>query len=491
MRRRGTLRSAAAALALASGLALSCSGGEAGAERRPDVVLIVIDTLRADRLSCYGYPRPTTPVLDRLAREGARFQDVTAQSSWTLPSMVSMLSGRYLTAYRDFLDAGAPTLAETFAEAGYSTVGVVGNVLLKPEGGFGRGFDHYDARPAPGTPGDDRVRARDIEDLAAAMWEPLDEALATGDDGERPPLFLYLHPFDPHAPYVGDATLDAPLPPAEAVAVEPAGWQAETLARLGPAPPAGDDGWGNELAELRRRRGLHDQDVRHTDDVLGEVLAELEQRGVLENCVLAVVSDHGECLWERLAPMPPDRLRREPPATFFYQDHGAYLYEEGVATPMLFWGTGVEAGLEPAVPVENVDVFPTLLELCQVPARGDLHGRSLAPLLRGDEPGPWRETVHSQVLFSTSIRDLTSGEKLIVPTEHGERLGAPSELFRLGDDPLERTPIDDAAAASRLRARIEAWTERYPTSSTFGMAHDPEREKMLNDLGYTDAHTGG
>jgi arylsulfatase A-like enzyme len=474
--------------AVTCALAVGGCGHEPADAARPDVVLIVIDTLRADRLGSYGYPRATSPRMDRLAAEGARFADVTAQSSWTLPSMVSLFTGRYLTDYRDFPAEDAPVLAEAFHAAGYATVGVVGNVLLQPEQGYDRGFDHYDARPGEQPPGVDAVRARSIEELEEALWGPVDAALAGPD---KKPLFLYLHPFDPHAPYAGSTALDAELPPSQAPPVEPAGWPAAALAERGPAPPAGRADWAPELAGIRRGRGLYDQDVRLTDEGVARVLAGLEQRGVLERAVVAILSDHGECLWERVAPKKPDELRALPPPDFFYQEHGAYLYEEGVRTPFLLWGAGVPAGVVVDAPVENVDLFPTLLELCDVPARGSLHGRSLVPLLDGTPPAAWRENVYAQLLHSRSIRELATGKKLIVPTEHGEKVGVPIDAFDLAADPHERAPIEDAGVRERLRGKIEAWRERYPTESTLGRKRDAASRKMLGDLGYTDAHTGG
>jgi arylsulfatase A-like enzyme len=126
--------------------ALACSKPAPNTVRRPDVFLIVVDTLRADHLGCYGYPRPSSPNLDRLAAEGAVFEDATSQASWTRLSMVSMLQGHYVTDYRDVFEEKAPTLAEVFHQAGYRTVGEVANILLSADAGFGRGFDHYDAR---------------------------------------------------------------------------------------------------------------------------------------------------------------------------------------------------------------------------------------------------------------------------------------------------------------------------------------------------------
>ncbi len=472
--------------ALALQLAGSCADEP---ERRPDVILLVVDTLRADRLGSYGCPRPTTPRLDLLAAQGTRFADVTAQSSWTLPSMVSLFSGRYLSDYRDFPDPGAPALAEAFQSAGYRTLGVVANVLLREEAGFNRGFEHYDARAGSNAPGVERVRARSIGELEADLWPALDGMLA-GAGAERAPFFVYLHPFDPHHPYGGDPALDAELPPGESPAVSPVGWQEQALQALGPRPPAGERDWSRELAELRRQRGLYDQDVRLTDAGIGRILDGLEARGLLENAVVALVSDHGECLFERLGPMPREKLRQAPPATFFYQDHGAYLYEEALRTPFLLWGAGVPAGKVVAQAVENVDLFPTLLELCQVPARGELHGRSLVPLLAGKPAEAWRDSVHAHVLFSTSVRDLESGAKLIVPTAHGERVGVATELLDLARDPRELAPLDDRATRERMLARLEAWRRRYPTESTFGQRPDETTLQMLNDLGYTETHVG-
>ncbi len=474
--------------ALLGGLAAACGGEpEEAPPRRPDVVLICIDTLRADRMSCYGYPRPTTPTLDRLAKEGARFEDVTAQSSWTLPSMVSMFSGQYLTAYRDKLDPKVPTLAETFRGAGYRTVGVVGNILMQPHGGFDRGFDHYDARTAENEPGDDRARARMIDVLAKELWGPLDEALAVDENGERPPLFLYLHPFDPHNPYTGKEHLEAELPREGALPVLPEEWPLQVLKEWGPPAPG-----GLKRKEIHALRGLYDQDVRYTDEQLGLILERLEELGVLANCVVAVVSDHGEGLWDRLGPMPREELKNQTLENFFYQQHGAYLYQEAVFTPFLLWGAGVPAGTLVELPVENVDLFPTLLELCDVPARHELHGRSLVPLLRGERPYNWRHAVFSDVLYSQAIRDVRTGDKLIVPTEHGRKAGATDELYRIRTDWLERENLVDVDpdTTEHLKRRLERWRAKYPTRTTLGDERTDEQERLMGALGYGEAHGG-
>ena len=122
-----------------------------GGKRRPDVFLVVVDTLRADHLSAYGYSEPTSPTLERLASEGALLEDVTAQCSWTKPSVVSLMSGRYITTYRDTFEESATTLAESFSRAGYHTIGVVANVL--GQRGLRQGLRSLRREPRGGSPG--------------------------------------------------------------------------------------------------------------------------------------------------------------------------------------------------------------------------------------------------------------------------------------------------------------------------------------------------
>ena len=510
MDRRSALRRGsgpAGALGLALGLALGACGpsdpndpngpsdGGAPPTRAPDVVLIVVDTLRADRLSAYGYERPTSPFLDARAAEGVLFEDVTAQSSWTLPSMVSLWTGHYLTAYRDLIGRGVPTLPQAFQRAGYRTVGLAANVLLTEQAGFGRGFDHYDPSPAPRKP-DGPVHSRTLEQLAGDLWAPLEDALRTDADGARPPLFLYLQPFDPHDPYAPHPEYDGELPPTAAPRPEPAGWQEVEFTRRGP-PANGAGAWSaaekreRAFRRLRNRRGLYDQEVRHTDRQLELVWQRLEELGVLDHAVVAVVADHGEGLWQHVANKPEAKLREAPPEEFFYQKHGGHLYAEAIATPFLLWGAGVPHGVRVPDPVENVDIFPTLLELAGIAPLKGLHGRDLLPLVRGEEESQ-RFAVYSYVLHGVTVRELETGLKLIVHFDPSGTNPHPPELYDLSVDPLERTNLwsADSEDATRLQRMLDIWTYRYPTRSSAGMPMDPEQAKRLEDLGYTGEHTG-
>lgn len=471
-------------------------GIEGGDEqRRPDVVLVVVDTLRSDRLHGYGYPRPTSPWLDARAGEGALFEDVTAQSSWTLPSMVSLMTGRYLTAYRDQIAEDVPTLAETFQQAGYRTLGVVGNILITEPLGFARGFDHFDPRPAPPAQpnGGGRKQARSLEQLAGDLWGPLDEALraAAEPGGERAPLFLYLHPFDPHDPYHPHPELDGELPPGGAPPVEPRGWHRQVLDERGPPPPDDDPLWARELRGIDVQRSYYDQEVRYADDQLALVFERLKELGVLENAVVALVSDHGEGLWEHEHQIAPDKRGTLRPGEFFYQKHGGDLYEEAIATPLVLWGRGVPAGVRVSEAVENVDLFPTLLELAEVGQRGDLHGRSLVPLLEGGDWEP-KPAVHSYIYLGASVREPATGLKLIAPTRVALHQGRELELYDLGSDPHERSNLagERVADARRLYGAIVDWRKRYPVRSTLGVERSTEQEADLQAMGYTELHTG-
>jgi arylsulfatase A-like enzyme len=460
--------------------------------------VIVVDTLRNDHLSSYGYPRPTSPHFDQLAREGALFEDVTTQFSWTMPSMVSIMSGRYLTDFLPVIPENFPTLAETFHSAGYRTLAVVSNLLVDPKAGFGRGFDHYDVRPsresANAAPG--AGTPRDFAEISADLCQTLDAAVNVARDaktGKRAPLFVYVHTFDPHHPYKAHPEFDADLPVAGSAPIEPAGWQALMLSEEGPKPPDGRADWSSELDVLRDERGLYDQEVRYTDEELGKLMAELKQRGLLDHALVALVADHGEGLWEHLPPKPREELAVSPPVDFFYQAHGAIQYQGVLRTPFLLWGAGVPKGRRVSEPVENVDLFPTLLELANVPARGELHGRSLAALFADPLP-EWRQFVFSYAVHANSVREVSTGLKLILPRGKAERAGWGAQLYDLRVDPWERNDLaaqrtDDVR---RLTEAYEDWKARYPTPRFKQGAPGPQSAdpNALKALGYTDFDTG-
>ena len=469
---------AAFLLALA---ALASCGSE---PRRPNVVLFAVDTLRSDRLGCYGYDRPTSPFLDELAGQGTLFEDASAQAGWTLPSMVSMFTGRYLTAYREKLPDDVPTLAELYRAAGYRTIAVVANLGVNASGGFDRGFDVYDLEAEEPRPGDTGARPRSIDTLTASLWKVLDDVPASSDQ----PLFLFVFPYDPHDPYYPHASLAETLPPEGAEPVQPPTWHREVLSRH-PAPaPDVDPDWSKHLAQIQKQRGLYDQEVRFTDDGLRVIFEGLGARGILDGAVVAVASDHGEGLWEHRSLKKQEELDRATPIDLFYKAHGQHLYQEAVATPLIFWGAGVPRGLRVPHPVENTDLLPTLLELSGLAIPSTAHGVSLTPQF---EPGAARphDTIHSFLYHQVTLRDVDSGLKILVPTDASiKRVEPERELFHLASDPHERRNLwaERADDVKRLETLVRTWEAQFPDAEGWTIEQDPEQLELMRALGYTE-----
>jgi len=479
------------AAALALGLCAASCGARDDAPRRPDVILIVVDTLRADRLSCYGYPRPTSPFVDQLAAEGALFEDVTAQYAWTVPSMVSLFSGRYVTDRREILVEDVPCLAQSFRSAGYRTLAEVANQLIDTKGGLARGFEHFDssASTRPRKTGDPE-NSRNLGDLARALWTPLEAALAEQPRGRRAPFFLYLHALEPHHPYNLRQRLADELPEDGARPAWPDPWQTRILAEA-LAERNLDDAPENVLRGLQRQRGRYDQEVRFVDDQLRELFERLRELGLLEHAVLALVSDHGEGLWDHRYE-GEDETNRVRPGEFFYAEHGDQLYGEALATPFVLWGAGVPRGVRVRSPVENVDLFPTLLELADVPLPDGLHGRSLVELVHGSREE--RAVIVAYAVGRVAVREPASGLKLVLSEEPGSEEVRALRLNDLRADPLER---EDLAArrpddVERLTRAFLAWRAAHGGGGVAEdlIRRDAEQLERMRRLGYMDSEVG-
>jgi len=356
-------RSTLVAGALALG---ACAGGPAAeSPPRPNVLVVLVDTLRADRLSLYGYGRETSPHLDRFARErGVVFRSAWSNAACTYPSVNSLLTGRYpQRIVARMAEAGLtippemPTLAERFAAAGWSTGAVSASTIVRAtpsrinlRGGFDRGFGFFEESCA-------ERGAACVNELALAALDRLPE-----------PFFLYLHYLDPHSPYRPPKWAERRFSAGSAAAAR--GW-----ARRG-------EPWsiqrklyrgetGNEYgeADVRHLSDLYDDEVRFFDDQFGRLVAELDRRGLAARTVVAFVADHGEELHDNGG----------------WAHCGDLAFESVLATPFVLAGPGIEPGAR-ATPVSNVDLAPTLLELAGVdPVATDFDGASLVPLIaRGD-----------------------------------------------------------------------------------------------------------
>lgn len=477
-----------AALAALLALASAC-GAPAPEPPRPDVLVVVLDTLRADRLSAYGHERDTSPELAALARSGVRFADVTAPDNWTWPGHASIFTGTPPWVHGARFGEGAgsvrmswgpaatamradlPTLAERLAEAGYRTAFFAANGVLAPAlaGSLLRGFEtaEYVERGDRGVPR--RLKA-----------------FLSGDDPR--PIFVFVNLLGGHGPYLAhrDAWL-APLRPLLRPGSAP-DWIRPFLLPEGAgitffrAVAAGRGSWARELAQGREAlperllpvlRAAYDSDVAEVDAVLGRLLAAWRrQRGGA--AVVAVTSDHGELLGEH-----------------GLVDHTVTLYAQVLRVPLVISAPGrLPEGRVVDTPVELQDLYATLLEL----ALGAPEPGSLLPLLEG-RPGkaPIRAEARPRSdeqggRFARRARSCRWGDEVVIASE-----GAAPELYDLASDPgMERDRAGERAeSAAELAARCEASFTDEVDAGTAPVEVPEELRGTLRALGYVDEPAAG
>ena len=313
---------------------------------RPNVLLITVDTLRADRLGAYGSTLTRTPNLDRLASQGTLFENASCPMPMTRPSLFSILTSRYPREHGvvnnsvSLPDRGL-LLPEVFRAAGYRTAAFVGVQLLSEDAGFGRGFDRFEMP-------EQRREER-------AEWV-IDRALAwiRAQDASKP-LFVWIHLFDPHMPYAPPAPFG---PPGEPSVIS---WfYLESL--------AGDSG-NVPKATLERAIELYDGEIEYTDSALGKLFGALGDGKLLDRTIVAFTADHGECFSHGI-----------------YFEHSDCLYEDALHVPLILRHPGdIPAGARATQLAEHRDLGPTLLALAHVPAPATFGGHPLLPAsTRGD-----------------------------------------------------------------------------------------------------------
>jgi arylsulfatase A-like enzyme len=465
----GHLRSAVAVAglaALAGGL-FFCWGSPAfGASRatgHPPVIIVSIDTLRADRTGFLGSSRPLTPRLDDLAAQGVIFEQASAAAPWTLPSHVSLFTSllpfdHHVRWSWMRIDPERSMLAERFRDAGYRTGAFTGDAYVNAHFGFAQGFEVYSDH--------DELVEGGPEVVAA-------EALRWVRGVRDQPFLLFLHTYEPHSPYVRDTyakPADAGRLPGRITFTEVEAIQSGRLV----------------LTETERRyvRDLYDGDVHHADEVFGGFLDTLREEGILDRAVLVVLSDHGEDLWDH------DSIRSP--------GHGHSLYEELLHVPLIVRAPGrIVSGRRLRTPVSLLDVAPTLLDLAGLPPDPKHTGRTLGgSLRRGVEPAPvpiLAESVeYGPDRFSHREGNLKA---ILTPTPHVQHHDLklqvqPLEVFDLAADPGEHDnlaahPTDETSRLVReLRARA--------AQRLFGARGGPEAhpdlpeeiKRQLRSLGY-------
>jgi arylsulfatase A-like enzyme len=415
------------------------------AERR-GVVLISIDTLRRDHVGLFGYPKPTTPRLDALGREGAVFDDAVSVSSWTLPAHFTMMTS-VEPATHGAVDGThgfnhrVPTLGRLFREAGYVTHAITSHLYLSKEFGFDDGFDGLDYAY-------DR-KGKDVADRALAFLDGVDDR----------PFFLFLHLYDPHWHYDPPPDLLRTFEPEPYRGQITGNWWTFRF-------------WNRETtkpADMAHLMALYDGEIRYADGQIGRVLDRLAERGFDRTTLVVLTSDHGEEFLEHGD-----------------WEHQRTLYEEQIRIPLVVRGPGIAPGRRESTQVSLFDIAPTILDWAGLPALPTQRGRSLLRPL--DTRPAYGETDRglneTRKLF---FRDGGGRSKAILTFDRASSHARSEEWYDLGADPGEtRSAPPPEAAAARLRASL---LERWQAARRLGEGGalvdlSPEQIEQLRALGY-------
>jgi len=430
---------------LATIVAAACTESD---EVPPSILLVVVDTLRADHMGTYGYELPTTPCLDAMAAEGLVYERAHATSSWTLPSMASLFSARYASGHgsgvgRDeegrlvsgdgwhefrALSPEVQTVAEAFRARGYATAAIVTNLLLTPKFGLDQGFDEW------------------LHQGEATAGAVVDAVLAWFASRPAGPYFTFVHLFDPHMPYNAPGESAGRFTSADSgggqLPVDKPGKIRKRLKRLSP---------------LEKRFIVHayDEEVAYVDGELGRMFDALAEMGELERTWVIFTSDHGEEFFEH--------------GGF---EHGHAMFEELLHVPLWVRGPDLTPGRS-AVPLSLVDLSRALFDIAagQPPATvfAELGSREPAPFMAEGT----LYAKHQEAWFDWPY-------KLI------RRAGRKSLLFDLEADPEEQAPLPTSEENIRMLAdllelqRLETSRAPVPTIAE----PDPETMQRLNELGY-------
>ncbi len=423
-----------AGLLAAVTLFAACKKGGRLADARLDgnsnLLLITLDTTRADRIGAYGDARAATPNLDRLAREGVRFDHALTSAPLTLPAHATLMTGREPQAHQVrnngtyILGPDETTLAEVFRAAGFSTMAMIAAFVLEKKFGLDQGFDGYDdTLDAAQAPSNYRS-----EISASRVYDKFSRWL---DSSPAPPFFCWVHFYDPHSPYEPPASFRTRFP---------------------------DDPYRGEIAYM--------------DETIGRLLQDLDRRGLLKNTLVVVAGDHGEGFGEHGE-----------------YEHGVFCYEEMLRVPLIFHQPRLfSPGRVVSQTVGLVDVLPTLLELYRLPLPPGLQGRSMAPLLTAakDSGQPGRALYFESMngmeeMGWAPLSGLLRGSLKYISLPR-------PELYDLSSDPLEKDNLflKKNALAKQMSRDLDDYLIKTRSTGKAAMRPRPSRQDQdrLRALGY-------
>lgn len=419
------------------------------------IIIIDIDTLRADRLGCYGNARDTSPTLDRFAEESIFFEWAFSQAPNTGPSQTTILSGLYPTTHGMILDEDrvpdeATMLAEVLSNEGFRTAGFHDGGYLSDDFNIGQGFNHYQNNRGTG--------------YAATIPDAIEWLRANADS----PFLLLLHTYDTHTPYdpkepYRSMFLDGLEAPSNGFEPSVEIMERARLSQYTENPivfPDNDIEWA---------KALYDAEIRYVDDWVARLLEEIRALGLDQRASIVVLSDHGE----------------------EFQEHGTVLHEKIYRTvthiPLMIRLPGGVGARRIERVVGSVDIMPTLLDLVGAPIPSTVQGRSLLPLILGVEDGGSGGTTFSENAYFGVRRAVFHGDDHLLFTEKDSTI----ELFEFKSDPAEQhdTARQRADDVSRLKSMIDDWeTSTHPLASPSDHSQDLDSatEEQLRALGYVE-----
>jgi arylsulfatase A-like enzyme len=432
---------AAAVLALAVLPACGGGGGPRASADAPNVLLISIDTQRADHLGFHGYAKPTSPELDAFAAGAVVFEEAEGAAPWTLPALASVMTGEVVSThncweYGSVLDDSFQTLTEVLLGGGYDTACVVSHLFTTSRHGLQQGFVHTDDTYAfPEISPERNVTSQVISDKGIRF---LEQKQAASDHG---PWFLWLHYFDPHREYMPHAGITEQLVTKD------------------------------ERRPEHALTDVYDGEVRFTDLHVGRVLRRLEELGFADDTIVVLLADHGEEFFDHGG-----------------TGHGHSLHRELLHIPLVFRVPGLAARRVSGV-ARQIDVLPTLLELVGLESPRDIAGRSLVPELRGETPARAAEDGALGELDNNHTRmdSWRTQRYRLFSMKDGS-----VKLFDLENDPRELTDVaaqnpevvrDLRAALERAKSRGRERAELFGTARTVTLT--PGVQDDLQALGYS------
>jgi len=470
--RQGTVALALAALVVLLGLPLAVAAPSRDSARLPmasdavaagyNVVLISIDSLRADHMSVYGYPRPTTPQLEALARDGVVFERCSSTTSWTLPAHMSLLTGRSLLGHGVVgddrrLSAEVPTLAGAMSAAGYATAAVVSAPYVESRFGFDHGFDHYDDETVSFATNNESYKS-----VTAGLVNDAAEQWISANRDRR--FFLFLHYWDVHYDYAPGSPYDKMFDPDYAGDV------------------SGENFYFNDAvnshmdrADLDHVVALYDGEIRLVDDHIGGIRQMLQRQGLSGRTLIVVTADHGEEFF--------DHGRK---------GHHRTLYEEVLHVPLIIYVPGLEvASPRLATEASIIDIMPTVLSLTGVAAPPGLEGLDFSRAISAGDSTPTREIVaelYRKRSLNVQVALRRNDEKIIHHFNH--RL---LQSYDLRVDAVESDERGLAAStttdltesmAQWLNQRWRLFSRRIRVEGVESSELDQSTQEALRSLGY-------